>query len=201
MRYLLLLVMTAALLSACGGEGVSGDTVSAKERPSNPFALTDAPAETRLKKSTELAPPGDPRTTVASANDEAAAVVAAAEKVEEVAPKPEPKRLAPAKATFVSKAHNYGNITEGETVEHTFVLENTGQRPLEILKTTGSCGCTIASYSFLPIKPGEKTEIKARFDSQNKLGNQKTTITVTTNGQPRTHILSLEGVVRPAEDK
>lgn len=197
MRYLLLLVMTVAFLGACGGEGSNGESLSTKPRPSNPFALADAPVPPQ-KKQAELAPPADASTTVASVDTQASAVVQ--EEAEEVeAPKPKRKPLAPAKAQFASQTHNYGNITEGDIIEHIFVLENTGQRPLEILKTSGSCGCTVASYSFLPIKPGEKSKIKARFNSLGKLGKQKTTLTVTTNGQPRTYILSLEGSVRPGD--
>lgn len=193
MRYLLLLVMTAAFLGACGGEGSSGESLSTKPRPSNPFALADAPAAPQ-KKQAELAAPTDANTTVASVDTQMAAVV---QTEAEESKTQRRKRLAPARAQFAAQSHNYGNITEGAIVEHTFVLENTGERPLEILKTSGSCGCTVASYSFLPIKPGGKSEIKARFNSLGKLGKQKTTLTVTTNAQPRTYILSLEGTVRP----
>lgn len=106
-----------------------------------------------------------------------------------------PQRL-PAQAQFVATKHNYGTIKTGSIIEHTFTFKNIGDLPLEIKDVRGSCGCTLGSYSFLPIRKNEQSTIKARFDSKGKMGNQKSTLTVVTNGTPAEYVLTLEGVVR-----
>lgn len=102
----------------------------------------------------------------------------------------------PAKIKFETTSHLYDTIDQGDVVEYSFTFKNVGERPLSIKDVRGSCGCTIASYSFLDIAPNEESEIKARFDSKGKHGPQFTTITVYSNANSKGDVLSLKGVVR-----
>lgn len=102
----------------------------------------------------------------------------------------------PPEVTFVTTTHAYDTIDQGDIVEYEFKFTNTGERPLTINDVKGSCGCTIGSYPFLDIAPGEQNVIKARFDSKGKQGPQFTTITVYSNANPKGDLLSLKGVVR-----
>ena len=100
-----------------------------------------------------------------------------------------------AKMKFSQTTHKFGTIKTGDKVKHQFKFKNLGDAPLVIKNVDVSCGCTFPSYPFLPIKPGESGEIEVTFDSKNKVGRQKPTITVVTNGRPRTTKLYLEGFV------
>jgi len=93
----------------------------------------------------------------------------------------------------------FGNIKQGEKVEHTYVLSNTGKSDLVIRKVSASCGCTAVQPDKKVIPPGEKVNIKMIFNSAGKVGNQNKTITIITN-DPRNSktILWVKGeVTRP----
>ena len=99
------------------------------------------------------------------------------------------------KIKFDELIHKFGTITTGDKVNHQFKFKNTGNAPLVIKSVDVSCGCTFPSYPFLPIEPGKEGTIDVTFDSTNKVGRQKPTVTVVTNGRPRTIKLNLEGFV------
>jgi len=80
--------------------------------------------------------------------------------------------------------HNFGTITEGDTIEHLFAFTNTGAYPLIINNITASCGCTTPEWPRKPIEPGEESTIKVRFNSRNKEGEQNKTVTVFANTDP-----------------
>lgn len=86
--------------------------------------------------------------------------------------------------TFTEEVFDFGEIDQGDIVEHTFVFENTGNVPLIISNAKGSCGCTIPSYKKdEPIAPGEKSEMLVRFNSRGKSGIQSKTVTIYSNAQ------------------
>lgn len=118
---------------------------------------------------------------------------AAAEvKKKPAAPKKIKKR---SKIKFEETTHKFGTIKTGDKISHKFKFTNTGNAPLVIKNVDVSCGCTFPSYPFLPIKPGEEGEIDVTFNSEHKIGRQKPTVTVVTNGRPRTLKLYMEGFV------
>jgi Protein of unknown function (DUF1573) len=100
-----------------------------------------------------------------------------------------------AKAEFDHINYEYGDIKQGDKVTHTFIIKNVGGAPLEIKDCKASCGCTQPEYSFEPIMPGQSSNIKVTFDSKTKEGNQKSTVTVITNGEKAAHQLYMTGVV------
>lgn len=105
------------------------------------------------------------------------------------------KKKKRAKIKFSKTTYQFGKIKEGEKVNYAFQFKNTGDAPLVIKNVDVSCGCTFPSYPFIPIKPGKKGEIEVTFNSEHKVGRQKPTVTVITNGRPRTTKLYLEGIV------
>jgi len=96
---------------------------------------------------------------------------------------------------FGSETFDFGEISEGETIEHTFTFVNTGEAPLIIQNASASCGCTVPSYSKEPVPPGGSGEVFVRFDSKNKKGAQSPTVTVTANTFPKVTKLRLKGSV------
>ena len=75
----------------------------------------------------------------------------------------------------------FGKINQGEKVEHTYVLTNSGKSDLHIRKVNASCGCTAVQPDKNVIAPGESVNIKTVFNSAGKVGNQNKTVTIITN--------------------
>jgi hypothetical protein len=84
--------------------------------------------------------------------------------------------------------YDFGEITQGAVVKHTFVVKNTGDAPLEITARP-SCGCVTPYYDKV-IEPGKEGKIEAELRSAGFRGAQIKTIQVTSN-DPDTPNLTL----------
>ncbi|MBB4077462.1 hypothetical protein GGR28_000063 [Lewinella aquimaris] len=96
---------------------------------------------------------------------------------------------------FDEDAFNFGTVTEGEIITHTYSFKNTGSEPLIVSDARGTCGCTVPSKPTAPIAPGETGEITVRFDTRNKVGERQQKVTVTANTTPPQTVISLDGTV------
>jgi len=100
--------------------------------------------------------------------------------------------------TFESNEFEFGTIKQGETVDAVFVFTNTGESDLIISNAKASCGCTVPEWpKNQRIKPGEKGEIKALFDSKTKTNKQNKSVTLTTNTLKGKEIVYVKGFVTP----
>jgi hypothetical protein len=98
-----------------------------------------------------------------------------------------------AKFKFIESKHDFGDIKEGDKVEHQFEFTNIGEAPLIISKIITTCGCTAPTWPKDPIKPGEKGIIKVVFNSEGKVGRQNKIITILSNAsnvKERLHIVA-----------
>jgi hypothetical protein len=78
--------------------------------------------------------------------------------------------------------YDFGDIPQGERVEHTFRFSNTGTEPLLITNITTQCGCTAPKgWPRDPIGPGDRGEITIIFDSSGKSGRVNKVATVMSN--------------------
>ena len=82
---------------------------------------------------------------------------------------------------FDQTTYNAGLVLEGEQVEFTYSFTNTGKSDLVIESVKASCGCTASAPKDKVIKPGESSEIVAKFNSKGRQGKQNKSITVRTN--------------------
>jgi len=98
---------------------------------------------------------------------------------------------------FVTKEFNFGTINEGEKVQYNFKFVNAGNGDLIIKSAEASCGCTVPKFSDKPIKPGEQGEISVEFNSEGKPGAAAKNVTVRSNTNPETTILTVKGEVIP----
>ena len=98
---------------------------------------------------------------------------------------------------FDSEFHNFGDIQEGEQVEHIFTFTNSGDAPLIISNAQGSCGCTVPNWPRNPIAPGETGEIKVTFNSAGRKGKQDKRVTLNANTTPNTYVLNITSNVIP----
>lgn len=93
------------------------------------------------------------------------------------------------------KTAELGVVNEGKTVlKHTFIVENTGNKPLEIKRVRPGCGCTVVEFTKI-IAPGGKGTINADFDISGRTGVQIKPITVT-NNDPDSSMIRLTLAVR-----
>lgn len=112
--------------------------------------------------------------------------------------KPKKKRVKKEKPKieFETSEYDFGEITEGDTINYKFEFANQGKVPLEIISADATCGCTRPSFPFIPIEPGETGYIGVQYISINKDGDQKPEITVISNGTPAVTSLFLTGFVK-----
>jgi hypothetical protein len=97
---------------------------------------------------------------------------------------------------------DFGEIIQGESVTHDFIIKNIGNDKLIIRSAKGSCGCTVPVWPKEPILEGEESTIKVTFNSAGKLGKQRKTITLVTNAIPNTKVITINGnVIIPKKNK
>ena len=71
-----------------------------------------------------------------------------------------------AKIEFTKEVHNYGKIKYNGDPYCTFEFKNTGDEPLIISNSKGSCGCTVPTWPKEPIAPGATGSIKVKYDTK-----------------------------------
>lgn len=99
---------------------------------------------------------------------------------------------------FEQEVIDYGTITKGADGQRYFEFTNTGNAPLTISNAKGSCGCTVPTYPKEPIMPGEKAQIKVKYDTK-RVGPFTKKVYLTTNDVKKTkHTLTIKGTVKAA---
>lgn len=102
------------------------------------------------------------------------------------APKAKEEKELPADApimTFKETEFHFGQVLEGEFVEHQFEFTNTGKTGLVIESASATCGCTVPEFPRDTIAPGQTGTIKAVFNSSGRLGLNDKIITLSSNAK------------------
>ncbi len=94
---------------------------------------------------------------------------------------------------MLETSFDFGEMQQGESVTHDFILKNVGEANLIISAAKGSCGCTVPEWPKAPISQGEEATIKVTFNSAGKSGKQSKTVTLVTNAIPNTKVLTING--------
>jgi len=94
-------------------------------------------------------------------------------------------------------AFDFGDVQQGDKVEHTYRFANAGSQPLIITNVSTQCGCTAPKgWPRDPIMPGGKGEITISFNSAGKIGRQNKVATIISNAvNPNANQLLLSGNV------
>lgn len=104
--------------------------------------------------------------------------------------------------TFEETEFDFGEVMQGETVEHVFKFTNTGKIPLLISTARSTCGCTVPEWPKELIEPGDGGEILVRFDTRGKTKQQTKPVTIRANTYPSATKVTLKGFVRvPGEEQ
>ncbi len=98
---------------------------------------------------------------------------------------------------FAESVFDFGQVKEGEVVEHEYTYTNTGTAPVILSQVSASCGCTTPSYTQTPVLPGKSGEIKVSFDSNGQVGTQQKIVTIVSNADNRVTTIQLKGEVLP----
>ena len=98
-------------------------------------------------------------------------------------------------AEDISKPFDFGELKEGDVVEHTYSFKNAGEFPLIINNVGVSCGCTASEWPREPVAPGDTSSIKIKFNTKGKAGPQAKTITVFANTSPASTSINFTAVV------
>ena len=93
------------------------------------------------------------------------------------------------------ESYDFGDIIQGESVTHEFIIKNIGNDKLLINSAKGSCGCTVPVWPKEPIMEGDESTIKVTFNSAGKKGRQNKTVTLVTNAIPNTKVIIINGNV------
>lgn len=99
---------------------------------------------------------------------------------------------------FTETSHDFGEIKEEDgPAVHEFEFVNKGNAPLRITNVKASCGCTTPDWTREPVMPGEKGFVKAQYNSRNRPGTFRKSLTITTNGEPAVVRAYISGKVIP----
>ena len=84
--------------------------------------------------------------------------------------------------TWEKSTYDFGDVHQGEKVEHTFKFKNTGNESLIITNVQVTCGCTIPKgWARDPIAPGHSGEITISFNSAGLFGRKNKIVSVVSN--------------------
>lgn len=99
---------------------------------------------------------------------------------------------------FKGEKHDFGKVEQGKPVTHTFEFVNTGNQPVVISNAQASCGCTTPEWTKDPILPGKTGYVKATYNAA-AMGQFNKPVTVYSNAETPTVVLTLTGEVTPAD--
>jgi len=103
---------------------------------------------------------------------------------------------------FEEDSFEFGDIYQGDKVEHVFEFENAGDSPLIITNVQTTCGCTATNWEREPILPGEKSSIKVTFNSAGKMGMNNKVITIISNSvAPLNQIKIVANILPPKKNE
>ncbi|EMR02686.1 DUF1573 domain-containing protein [Cesiribacter andamanensis] len=102
--------------------------------------------------------------------------------------------------TFQETEYNFGDIQQGDKVEHIFTFKNTGTAPLILSNVLTTCGCTAPEWPKDPVAPGKTAQIKITFNSAGKMGKQNKVITIVSNATNAQERVALVGNILPKQN-
>lgn len=96
---------------------------------------------------------------------------------------------------FKEDFFDFGTITQGEIVSHTFHFFNAGNDILIIKDLIPDCGCTLPKIDKKTLKPGEESTVEIIFDSKGWYGSQYKSVAVRSNSPIRDKSVTIKANV------
>lgn len=91
---------------------------------------------------------------------------------------------------LVEDRFDFGQVSEGNKVEHEFTVQNKGSADLQIQRVVAGCGCTATTILNSAISPNSETKIQVSLDTQGLYGDLNKTVRVYSN-DPENPLVSL----------
>ncbi|MFH1415574.1 MAG: DUF1573 domain-containing protein [Elusimicrobiota bacterium] len=89
----------------------------------------------------------------------------------------------------------FGNVSEGDILEETLIIQNSGNDPLKI-KIRSSCPCVVPSPDIMELLPGSNAELRIIFDTKGESGLKTEYVFIDSNDREHPHITwIMEGTV------
>ena len=101
------------------------------------------------------------------------------------------------KFKFKTETIDYGKVAKGSDGVRVFEFTNVGDKPIVVTDVKSSCGCTIPKKPKGPVAPGETGLIEVKYDTKNKVGPIRKTVTVYSNADEPVKALKIKGEVLP----
>lgn len=101
---------------------------------------------------------------------------------------------------FTEMSHDFGDIEQGDKVQHVFEFTNSGDAPVVISNVLTTCGCTAPNWPRDPIAPGESSKIEVTFNSAGKIGHQNKVITIMSNATNNPERVKIVTNILPKSD-
>lgn len=101
---------------------------------------------------------------------------------------------------FKSRSYDFGQIAEGEIVNHYFNFSNTSTIPLKISFVRSSCGCTTPSWPKQSIAPSDTGSVYVEFNSTGRIGRINKIIVVVLENSTKRISLTITGYVKGKEE-
>ncbi len=100
--------------------------------------------------------------------------------------------------TFNEKTHDFGTIQEtAGPVSFKFEFTNNSAQPLKVLSVKASCGCTTPGWTKEEVAPGGTGYVEAQYNPANRPGPFHKSLTITTTGNTKRHLVYIKGSVTP----
>lgn len=90
---------------------------------------------------------------------------------------------------------SFGRMFSGEQARQRIALVNSTSKPMVIIRTETSCGCTVAEYDKAPVQKGDTLLMTFGFDSRGFHGWQLKRMAIHTSASPKPVIIYLEAEV------
>ena len=100
---------------------------------------------------------------------------------------------------FEKATHEFGKLEKNAPAEYTFTFTNTSEKEIKLQNVKASCGCTTPNWTKEAVQPGEKGEIKVKYNTA-RIGPFRKSITVTYAEGIRPEVLYISGEVKPANE-
>ncbi len=98
---------------------------------------------------------------------------------------------------IAEKNYNFGEVTEGEKIQHDFSIMNSGTSDLLIQRVIAGCGCTAAAVLNESIPPNTETKITVSLDTLGLAGMQNKSVRIFTNDPVNSiSTVSLSGAIK-----